>query len=171
MQKPFVGSVTFYSLIASCLLVALLVALPASALMIVKVITPDSKEESGMTVKFKRAKEGACSFTVTRHNVPTGVIMIEGKGVDFQDNYAAYLEVRKGQQLIARTTLAPEKQGNSLAYAFDLARDCFKDSSFSFSEGVVPTANGQHRSFMGDMYHLDMKEIDRRIQASIPQHP
>ena len=156
---------------ALCLLTALLAALPAGALLMVRMITPDSKEESGMTVKYKRAKEGTYSFTVTRHNARAGVTTVESEAVDFQRNYSAYLEVRKGDQLLARTTVAAETQGNNLVYTFDLAHDCIKTSRFTVTEGVIPSTAGQVRSFWGDMYEVDMKEIDRRIQAAIPQHP
>jgi hypothetical protein len=48
----------------------------------------------------------------------------------------AHFEARKGNQLIARTTLAREEQGNNLVYTFEIAQDCIRDSRFSFSNGA-----------------------------------
>ena len=153
-----------------CVLATSLVPLPSHALRLIKKITPDSKEEMGMTVKFKRAKEGAYSITVTRHNVAGEFALVEGKAVidartdariSMQADYKADLEVRKGDKLIARTPVAAEKQGNNLIYAFEIARDCIKDSRFSVMES----------GFGPEIYEVDLKEIDRRIEASIPEHP
>lgn len=169
MQKNVTRTLLLRSL-TFCILATSLVPLPSHALRFIKKITPDSKEEMGMTVKFKRAKEGAYSITVTRHNVVGDFAVVEGRAVTGGQtdartamivDYKADLEVRKGDRLIARMPVGAEKQGNNLIYAFDIARDCLKDSRFSVMES----------GFGPEIYEVDLKEIDRRIEASIPRHP
>lgn len=175
------------SLIA-CLLATSLVALPSHALRFIKIITPDSKAEEGATVTFKRAKEGVYSFTVTRHNaVPIlseGYIVV-GQGLNRRyytpskfapdtpnsdpnalipsleafEEYRAELEVRQGGKLIARTPVAAAREGNNVVYNFELSRDAIKDSRFSVGRNSPV------------IYEIGLKEIDRRIEAALPQHP
>lgn len=161
--------------LAFCLLATVLVALPSNSLRLIRTITPDSKEESGFTVKYKRAKEGAYSFIVTRHNVFTAAEdLTNEKVIDapmaLQTDYKADLEVRKGDKLIVRTTVAGQKQETNLVYVFEIARDCIKDSRFSLAENYEGKATEHLRTF-GEICQVDLKEIDRRIEASIPQHP
>lgn len=104
-----------------------------------------------------------------------GDLAAEGKVTDAQmapqTDYRADLEVRKGDKLIVRTAIAGQKQGNNLIYVFEIARDCIKDSRFSLSENYEGRTIEPSRSFGADIYQVDLKEFDRRIEASIPQHP
>lgn len=181
-MKTRFASLTVRSLAAvwatslTLLLIVALIISPALALLEVQDVTPDSTEESGMTVKFKRAKEGAYTFTVTRYLKAEALSWPNSQPSDLIVENMAELEIRKGDKLFGKMRLAPQKQEepntDKIIYVFDLSKDCIRDSRLSIWENVRHKENAQPRRLGGgSLFQLNFAEIDRRIQASIPQHP
>jgi hypothetical protein len=160
--------------LAASLLVLLIIS-PALALLEVQDVTPDSTEESGMTVKFKRSKEGVYTFTVTRYLKAEALSWPNTEPGDLIVENMAELEIRKGDKLFGKMRLAPQKQEENskdkIIYVFDLAKECIRDSHLSIWENARHKDDSQPRRLGGSLFQLNFVEIDRRIQASIPQHP
>ncbi|HEY0073833.1 MAG TPA: hypothetical protein VGB77_07000, partial [Abditibacteriaceae bacterium] len=156
-------------------LIILLIISPALALLEVQDVTPDSTEESGMTVKFKRSKEGAYTFTVTRYLKAEALSWPNSQPSDLIVENMVELEIRKGDKLFGKMRLAPQKQKENskdkIVYVFDLARECIRDSRLSIWENVRHKDDTRPHRLGGSLFQLNFAEIDLRIQASIPQHP
>lgn len=161
----------------------LLMTLPAFALLEVQTVTPDSTEESGMTLKYQRAKDGTYTFTVTRYPARELLSWPGARLADLEFHDAAELEIRTGDQsgdqsgdaaktkLLAKTRVASEEREGTRIYVFSLARECIAHSRFTVYENVQHKDATQLRRLGGSLFEVNLAEIDRRLKAAVPLHP
>jgi hypothetical protein len=152
-------------------LAVLLLVPPAFASLIVYKVTPDSTADGGATAQYRRLNDGTYSFTFTRYLANETASWPGSKVSDLNVTDIATLEIRSGDKLLARTSVAGEAKDDTMVFSFTLARECIAQSHFTLSEYVQHKDPAQPRFLGGVMFELDLSDIDKRLQATTPQHP
>jgi hypothetical protein len=147
----------------------LLLVAPALALSSVMIVRSDTTEENGATARATRGKDGAYDFTMTRWTRDPGNRLGEG-GDEYTIVSTSELEIRRGDKLLAKTSVACEESPEKRVYAFSLARDCIPQSRFRITEHRV-FKDPERQSRGGAIYECDIAEIGASAQAREPQHP
>ena len=122
-------------------------------------MTPAGLQESGFSMKAENQKDGMVAFTLTRD-----LSKVQSPRFSLQVARAATLEVIGKSGLLAKCSVEPTKQNDTITYRFMIARDCVPDSHFTLGE-VDDFKDKEPGSFIGggDFYKFRL--------AHFAEHP